>query len=143
MGAQIKVNGTTVAGQTLPQANVIIRDVSMAVGYGVRKANGTSGYYDNYTYDNMDINSDHVVVDHVKALFATDESISANEMANHVTVQYSTIGQGQSYPQADAQGRLSYTLQTASGNLITSPLQTNAGLSDVYVVMLSFRYTFQ
>ena len=46
-------------------------------------------------------------------------------------------------PSVDAQGRLTYNLQTASGNLITSPLQTNAGLSDVYVVMLSFRYTFQ
>ncbi|HET9832035.1 MAG TPA: hypothetical protein VFP91_10010, partial [Vicinamibacterales bacterium] len=46
-------------------------------------------------------------------------------------------------PQADAQGRLSYTLQTASGNLITSARQTSAGIADVYVMMLSFRYTFQ
>jgi len=46
-------------------------------------------------------------------------------------------------PSADAQGRLTYNLQTLSGNLITSPLQTNAGINDVYVMMLSFRYTFQ
>jgi hypothetical protein len=46
-------------------------------------------------------------------------------------------------PQADAQGRLSYTLQTASGNLITSARQTSAGIADVYVLMLSFRYMFQ
>jgi hypothetical protein len=46
-------------------------------------------------------------------------------------------------PSVDAQGRLTYNLQTASGALITSPLQTSAGLSDVYVLMLSFRYTFQ
>ena len=46
-------------------------------------------------------------------------------------------------PQADAQGRLSYTLQSASGNLITSARQTSAGIADVYVMMLSFRYTFQ
>jgi len=53
-------------------------------------------------------------------------------------------------PLADAQGRLSYTLQTANGNLITSPLQTSANIasiisqpSDVYIMMLSFRYTFQ
>ena len=45
-------------------------------------------------------------------------------------------------PAADAQGRLSYQMQSASGNLITSPWQTNAGISDVYVMMLSFRYGF-
>ena len=46
-------------------------------------------------------------------------------------------------PGADATGALTYNLQTLSGNLITSPLQTSAGISDVYVMMLSFRYTFQ
>ena len=56
-------------------------------------------------------------------------------------------GQILTSPTPDAQGRLTYNLQTASGNLITSPLQTSAILaaarSDVYVMMLSFRYTFQ
>jgi hypothetical protein len=51
-------------------------------------------------------------------------------------------GQILTSPQPDAQGRLSYQLQNVSGNLITSPLQTNAGVADVYVMMLSFRYTF-
>jgi hypothetical protein len=46
-------------------------------------------------------------------------------------------------PLADATGKLSYNLQNLSGNLITSPLQTTAGIADVYVMMLSFRYTFQ
>jgi len=46
-------------------------------------------------------------------------------------------------PQADATGRLSYNLQNLSGNLITTPFQTSAGIADVYVMMLSFRYTFQ
>jgi hypothetical protein len=46
-------------------------------------------------------------------------------------------------PSADPQGRLTYFLQTANGNLITSPIQTSAGIADVYVMMLSFRYTFQ
>jgi len=46
-------------------------------------------------------------------------------------------------PSTDTQGRLTYNLQTLSGNLITTPLQTSAGISDVYVMMLSFRYTFQ
>jgi hypothetical protein len=45
-------------------------------------------------------------------------------------------------PSADANGALTYNLQNLSGNLITSPLQTSAGIADVYVMMLSFRYTF-
>jgi hypothetical protein len=47
-------------------------------------------------------------------------------------------------------GKLMYNLQNLSGNLITTPLQTTANLasipsqaSDVYIMMLSFRYTFQ
>jgi hypothetical protein len=46
-------------------------------------------------------------------------------------------------PLADAAGKLSYTMQTLNGNLINTPLQTSAGIADVYVMMLSFRYTFQ
>jgi len=46
-------------------------------------------------------------------------------------------------PSADSRGRLTYNLQTLSGNLISKPLQTSAGINDVYVMMLSFRYTFQ
>ena len=46
-------------------------------------------------------------------------------------------------PTADATGKLTYNLQTISaGNLLTTPLQTTAGISDVYVMMLSFRYSF-
>ena len=51
-------------------------------------------------------------------------------------------GQILTSPTPDAPGKLSYNLQNVSGNLITSPLQTNAGVADVYVMMLSFRYTF-
>ena len=54
-------------------------------------------------------------------------------------------------PQVDAQGRLSYnlaTLNTAAGPaLVSRTFQTTAAIgttsSDVYVMMLSFRYTFQ
>jgi hypothetical protein len=50
-------------------------------------------------------------------------------------------------PSADAQGRLTYNLQTVNGQLITNARQTSANLgqfsSDVYVMMLSFRYQFQ
>jgi len=49
-------------------------------------------------------------------------------------------------PQVDATGRISYTLPTvttASGPaLISNTFQTNAGIADVYVMMLSFRYSF-
>jgi hypothetical protein len=48
---------------------------------------------------------------------------------------------------ADAQGRPLYrlaTVNTSSGpSLVTKTFQTTAGISDVYVMMLSFRYTFQ
>jgi hypothetical protein len=54
-------------------------------------------------------------------------------------------------PSTDAQGRLTYnfaTLNTASGPaLLSRTFQTSAFIgtttSDVYVMMLSFRYTFQ
>ena len=42
-----------------------------------------------------------------------------------------------------ATGKLIYNLAALNGNLITTPLQTTAGIADVYVMMLSFRYTFQ
>jgi hypothetical protein len=44
---------------------------------------------------------------------------------------------------ADAQGRVSYRLALVGGELLTKSLQTTAGSSDVYALMLSFRYTFQ
>jgi hypothetical protein len=40
-------------------------------------------------------------------------------------------------------GALTYRLQTSGGQLITNARQTSAGITDVYVAMLSFRYTFQ
>jgi len=43
----------------------------------------------------------------------------------------------------DAQGRATYRLAVVNGALISKSLQTNAGIADVYVMMLSFRYTFQ
>jgi hypothetical protein len=46
-------------------------------------------------------------------------------------------------PSADANGALTYRLQLSNGNYITSSRQTSAGIADVYVAMLSFRYTFQ
>jgi hypothetical protein len=45
-------------------------------------------------------------------------------------------------PQVDAQGRLSYRMAVANGELVSKTFQKSAFLSDVYSVMLSFRYTF-
>ena len=44
---------------------------------------------------------------------------------------------------ADAAGKASYRMAVVNGALPTTPYQTTAGISDVYVMMLSFRYTFQ
>ena len=52
----------------------------------------------------MDIAGTNLMIDHVSTLYATDETISMNEVANNITVQYSNISQGQNYPQWDAEG---------------------------------------
>ncbi|HSV16097.1 MAG TPA: hypothetical protein VLI90_17685 [Tepidisphaeraceae bacterium] len=104
-GGQVKLNGT---GGTTPNSNTIFRNLTLAAGYGTRKANSTSGYYDNYVYDAMDVNSNNVMVDHVSAFFATDETISCNELCNNTTIQFTSMSQGQNYPQADAQGGGAY-----------------------------------
>jgi hypothetical protein len=41
-----------------------------------------------------------------------------------------------------ATGKLGYRMALVGGQLPTKALQTSAGISDVYVMMLSFRYTF-
>jgi hypothetical protein len=50
-------------------------------------------------------------------------------------------------PSTDAQGRLTYNFATVGGALVSKTFQTTAGLGntspDVYIMMLSFRYTFQ
>lgn len=110
-------------GGLKPQGNNnIIRNVTMASGYGLtgwwkpgdpmRAAPGTAEagtdasqwFPDNTVYDAMDISGTNIMIDHVSTLFATDETISMNEVANNITVQYSNISQGQNYPQWDAEG---------------------------------------
>jgi hypothetical protein len=43
---------------------------------------------------------------------------------------------------ADAQGRLAYRLATVNNQLITNSFQSSTFTSDVYQILLSFRYTF-
>ena len=109
-------------GGLKPQGdNNIIRNVTVASGYGMRnwwkpgdpfpdvpEANPSSpgpGIFPDATvYDAMDISGTNLMIDHITALYATDEAISMNEVANNITVQYANISQGQNYPQWDAEG---------------------------------------
>jgi hypothetical protein len=122
----------TIAGQTAPGgifiaggglkvngANAIIRNVAIAPGYGGRRYSSATGYADSYVYDGMNIAANNVMIDHVSTVFATDELISMDERANNVTVQYSLVGQGQNYPQADAENPGVYTGH-ALGSLLQS-----------------------
>ncbi len=117
----------TVAGQTAPGPvyimgglvkaggnNAILRNVTIAPGYGMRTFEKpdedppelpTPGDFpDSIVYDAIDITGTNILIDHVSTFYATDETISANEQADNVTIQYSNISQGQNYPQADAEG---------------------------------------
>ena len=137
---------TTIAGQTAPGPiiimggtvkpggnNIIIRNVTFAVGYGNRsfdepdKPRTAGDFPDSYVYDALDISGTNVMVDHVTAIYGTDETVSMNELANNITIQYSTIAQGQNYPQADAEASgVEYT-----GHALGSLLQagSNAKIS--------------
>jgi len=130
-GANVTLAGQTAPGAGVifmggglkPQGdNNIIRNITVASGYGLqgwwspgnpmRDAPGTPGagtdasqwFPDNTVYDAMDIAGTNIMIDHVSTLFATDEVISMNEVANNITVQYSNISQGLNYPQWDAEG---------------------------------------
>jgi pectate lyase len=96
MGGVIKVGG----------GNTIIRNLTVAPGYGARGI-GTDGFPDSYVYDAFDISGQGIIIDHCSTFFASDEHISANEVAADVTVQYTTVAQGQNYPNLDTNG--SYT----------------------------------
>src|SRR5215510_4516259 len=111
MGGGLKPQGT----------NNIIRNVTVASGYGLSgwwkpgdpfpgvpgsagaSTDPTAWFPDNVVYDAMDISGTNLMIDHVSTVFGTDETISMNEVANNITVQYSNISQALNYPQADAE----------------------------------------
>ena len=141
-------SNVTVAGQTAPGpvrimgglvkasgSNSILRNVTIAPGYGMRSFSSpeagvfpTPGDFpDSYVYDAIDITGNNLMIDHVSTVYATDETISANELAHDVTIQYSNISQGQNYPQGDAESSgINYT-----GHALGSLLQagSNAKIS--------------
>ncbi len=140
-------SNVTIAGQTAPGpvyimggvvkaggANTVLRNVTIAPGYGMRSfakpedgiAPTPGDFPDSYVYDAIDISGTNQMIDHVTAVYATDETISANELANNVTIQYTTMAQAQNYPQADAEGGGNFTghglamlLQAGTGAKIT------------------------
>ena len=119
----------TVAGETAPGpviimggnahcggVNTIVRNVMIAPGYGMHgfhepPAPPTPGTFpDSYVYDAMDVEGQNVMLDHLTTVYATDEAISCNELANNLTIENCNISQGQNYPQADAESTgLNYT----------------------------------
>ncbi|HEX6277823.1 MAG TPA: hypothetical protein VFZ53_32495, partial [Polyangiaceae bacterium] len=139
----------TLAGQTAPgpviitggslrpgATNIIIRNITVAPGYGRRNFHEASmtpasgDFPDSYVFDAFDISGQNVMIDHVTTVYATDETISCNEEANNLTIQYSNISQGQNYPQADAESSgVSYT-----GHALGSLLQagSNAKISVLF-----------
>jgi hypothetical protein len=111
MGGTLKVNGH----------NIVVRNLTIAPGYGMRGV-GADGIPDSYVFDAMNIHAHDVMVDHLSTFFATDETISMDEFANNVTVEYSNISQGQNYPQADAENAGVYT-----GHALGSLIQPGTG----------------
>ncbi|MFM7244747.1 MAG: hypothetical protein ACKO40_11350, partial [Planctomycetaceae bacterium] len=113
--------GITVMGGVIKVAggNTIIRNLTVAPGYGARGI-GADGIPDSYVYDAFDISGQGIMIDHCSTVFATDEHISANELAADITFQYTNISQGQNYPNFDTNG-------TYTGHAFGSLLQMGTG----------------
>ncbi|MCC7043076.1 MAG: TonB-dependent receptor, partial [Acidobacteria bacterium] len=63
-----------------------------------------------------------------------DETVVASTGANSIRILTN--------PAADAQGRISYRMALVGSEYVTNTFRKSAFLSDVYSMMLSFRYTF-
>jgi hypothetical protein len=92
-------------GTLKPQGNnQIYRNFTIAAGYGMKNfwepddpppSPGTLPT--SYTMDAMDISGQNILIDHLDAIYCTDEAISCNEFAENVTIQYCNNSQGQNY----------------------------------------------
>ena len=124
--------GIVIMGGTIKPAgdNIIIRHLTIAPGYGNKtffepgkgppKRGDTP---DAFSYDAFDISGTNVMIDHCTTVYATDETISCNERANDLTIQWCIIAQGQNYPQGDAEAKgIHYT-----GHALGSLLQAGSG----------------
>lgn len=115
----LSADNVTIAGETAPGpviimggtlkpagSNMIIRNITIAAGYGMKAfwepgqsqpAPGTLPT--SYTMDAMDISGKMIMIDHLDAIFCTDETISCNENAENFTVQYALCALAQNYNQ--------------------------------------------
>ena len=140
IGSASSVNGgsnITIAGQTAPSpvtimggtikpagTNIIVRNVTVAAGYGRRGFRATDAaptankVPSQYVYDAFDISGTNVMLDHVTAVYGSDETVSCNELANNLSVQYCNISQGQNYPQPDAEATGTVYTGHALGSLL-------------------------
>jgi hypothetical protein len=96
--------------------NTIVRNITFAPGYGMQGFHvpptppTVGDFPDSYVYDAVDVQSVSVMLDHLTTIYATDEAISCNEMADNLTIENCNVSQGQNYPQADAEAtNLTYT----------------------------------
>ena len=132
----ISATDLTIAGQTAPGPviimggtlkpsgrNIIIRNVTIAAGFGMKafweptKTPPTSPTIPTaYTMDAIDVTGQDIMIDHLDALYCSDESISCNENADNLTIQYCTSAMAQNYQghgyghllQPDTDHKLSY-----------------------------------
>jgi len=133
----------TIAGETAPApgivimggtmkpsgSNIIIRHLTIAPGYGNKTffepgkgAPKKGDTPDSFSYDAFDISGRDIIIDHCTTVYATDETISCNELANNLTIQWCIIAQGQNYPQGDAEAKgIKYT-----GHALGSLLQAGS-----------------
>jgi len=91
--------------------NVILRNITFAAGYGMRTFNEpdrvppripTPGDFpDSFIFPAVEVGGQNVMLDHLTILYASASTVSYRETAANLTVQYSTIAQGQNYPQGD------------------------------------------
>jgi len=114
----ISATDLTIAGQSAPGpviimggtlkpsgSNIVIRNITIAAGYGMKSfwepPPKTPPVYPalptSFTMDAIDVSGQNVMLDHLDALYCSDESISCNENANNLTIQYCTSGQAQNY----------------------------------------------
>ncbi len=112
----------TLAGQSAPGpvvimggvtkstgANVVLRNVTFAPGYGMRGFNEpdkvpptvpTPGNFpDSSIYDALEINGQSVMLDHLTMLYGTAGMVWIRDQADNLTMQYCTIALGENYPQ--------------------------------------------
>jgi len=137
-GPVIIAGGVTKPGKT----NVILRNITFAAGYGMRSFEKpdenppilpTPGDFpDSYVFDALDISGQNLMIDHCTTVYGTDETISCNELANNLTIQFCNISQGQNYPQADAENPGVYTGH-ALGSLLQAGSSANVSvLNNLY-----------